>query len=275
MPVPILSDIQLRVERSIYEAIRLQLVAQGYLPDITLPQYSDNTVGDTQWQTDLAAIAQANQFAIDVFGDSSSLQKGMKRTPRIAIITRRIMPGDIGKNPKGGFAPNPLDPDNTQFLEPSYQSANLHIDINVVPADADQDRMVHAILASAISTLKYLPFYDDPTSRFLIRQFNFFDLPDNKNGISEKVYSYEIPDLYLYDGDITTGIPTIQEITVNVTAAELKAIYMATGNLLGPYVSKDVIYMDLNGLRYSLPEDALTDEDGNKIQTESGQTIIT
>lgn len=252
---PILNDIQLRIERSIFEAIRQRIVFHGYIPDITDVKYQglQPDVFESTWDADVAAIELANQFAIEVFGHGSSLAKGLKKTPRLAIIPRRIMPGDIGTNIDGGFSRDPLAPDNTQKLIPTLQSADLHIDINVVPETAAQDRALNAILGEALSTLKYIPFYDDPTETFLIRQFNFYDLPDNRNGISEKSYSYEIPDLYLYEGRVISNIPLIQEITVKTTVTDLKQILNRTGSLIGPFVSNEGIYMNLSGISFKLP----------------------
>lgn len=253
----LLNDVQLRVERSIFEAIRKKLVYYEYLPDITNARYTGGTAAQNEanWDTDLAAIDAAQQFAIEVFDHGSSLSKGLKRTPRLAIIPRRIMPGDIGTNIKGGFSPNPLDPDSTQKLKPTLQSANLHIDINVVPATAAQDRVMNAILGEALGQLSFIPMYDDPTGKevFLIRQFNFYDLPDNRNGISEKSYSYEIPDLYLYEGQVTTNVPLISEITVHTTASDFNAIFTRTGSLIGPFVSDEGFYIDLSGITFKLP----------------------
>lgn len=250
-----LNNVQLRVERSIFEAIRLRLVANGYLPDQADPRYNDPSTAEGLWEEDVAAIETAMNFAAEVFGHGSSLEKGNKKTPRLAIIPRRIMPGDIGTNIAGGFSPDPLNPDNTQKLIPSLQSANYHIDVNIVPGSADEDRVMHAILGEALSTLKYIPMYDNPTEVFLIRQFNFYDLPDNKNGISEKSYSYEIPDLYLYEGKVISDVPLITQITVNMTAQSVQSILTRTGSLIGPFVdpNSDIMYMDTSGISFKLP----------------------
>lgn len=250
MPI---NDVQDRVEKSVFEAIRLKLVAEGYLPDIASGAFPNTPQGDVAYEAAMSAIAQAQGFAAEVYGHSSALAKGNKRTPRISIITRRIMPGDIGMNIRGGFSPDPLDPDTTQKLKPSLQSANLHLDINVVPGRAIEDRALHAILAEALSTWSYIPLYDDPTESFFIRQFNFYDLPDNRNGIEEKVYSYEVPDLYLYEGIVTRAIPPISQITVNTSVIELTSVFNRTGSLVGPFQGKEGIFMDLSGISYKLP----------------------
>lgn len=250
----LLNNIQTRVERSVFEAIRLKLVFYGYLPDETnTATYPNTPAGSDQFQTDMQAIAQAKGFAVEVFGHGSSLSKGIKRVPRLAIIARRIMPGDIGKNISGGFSPNPLDPDSTQKLIPSLQSANFHLDINLIPANAAQDRVMHSIIGEAISTLSYIPMWDDPKELFLIRQFNFYDLPDDKNGLEEKAYSYEVPDLYIYEGKVITDIPIISQITVNTTVQELQTILTRTGSLIGPFQGDEGIFMDLSGISYKLP----------------------
>lgn len=249
----LLNDVQDRVEKSIYEAIRLVLVREGYLPDITDPAYPNTVVGSDQFQADLKAIENAKSFAAEVFGHSSSLSKGLKRVPRIAIIPRRLMPGNIGQNIRGGFSPNPLDPDSTVKKKPILLSADLHIDINVISASAEQDRFLHAVLAEAISLWKYIPMYDNPSEVFFIRQFNFYDLPDDKNGIEEKVYSYEVPDLYLSDEVVSSNVARINQITVNTTPTELSTIYVRTGSLIGPFIDGDVIYIDLSGIKFKIP----------------------
>lgn len=270
-----LDNTQERVEKSIYEAIRLALVANGYLPDITSVSYPNTQAGETQWTTDLQAIVNAKQFAIEVFGHGSSNAKEIKRTPRIAIIPRRIMPGDIGMDIRGGFSPNPLDPDSTVKIKPTLQAANFHIDINIVSGTSAQDRVLHAILAKALSIWSFIPMYDDPQNLFFIRQFNFYDIPDTKNGIEEKVYSYEVPDLYLYEGDIS-NVALIKEITINTNAQELQAILKRDGAIIGPFKAKDVIYIDLSGIKFKVPvpETPILTEDGDNLTTEGGQNII-
>lgn len=266
-----LSDIQLRVERSIYEAIRLKLVAEGLLPDrSTFPNTPTGTAG---YDTALAAIEQAQGFAAEVFGHSSSLAKGNKKTARIAIIPRRIMPGDIGTNINGGFAPNPTNPDANIKTIPALFSSNFHLDINIASGAAREDRALHGILAQALSTWSFIPMYDDPTETFFIKQFNFYDLPDVKNGIEEKVYSYEVPDIYMYEGKTFSNIPLINQITVKTSVKELHTILTRTGQIIGPFEGNEGIFMDLSGLSYSIIN-PMTDEGDNTITTENNQNIL-
>lgn len=248
-----LNDIQLRVERSIYEAIRVKLVANGLVPDRSSNLYPNTPSGTIAYEAALAAIQQAQGFAAEVFGHSSSLAKGNKKTARISIIPRRIMPGDIGSNINGGFAPDSNNPDQTIKTLPALQSSNFSLDISIVSGSAQEDRALHSVMAEALSTWRFIPMYDDPDQSFLIRQFNFYDLPDVKNGIEEKVYSYEVPDIYLYEGTVIGNIPLINQITVNTSVMEMQTILTRTGQIIGPFEGNEGIFMDLSGLSYKLP----------------------
>lgn len=215
--VPI-NNVQERVERSLFEAIREKLVNHGYLPEVSA--YSADQVGNDDYIAAKKAIVTNTDAtkpdSIDVFGHGSELSKGIEATPRIVCVTRRIMPGDIGKKIDHEYWLDPLDPDSVIKTIPPYKSTNLHIDIEVVSRTARQDRIMNAILAEAIGgAMGYVNVYDTTTKeKFFIRQFNFYDVPDTENGIIKKVYSYEIPDLYLTDGMTQANYPLIEQITV-------------------------------------------------------------
>jgi hypothetical protein len=243
-----LSNIQERVERSIFEKIRLLLVTEGYLPDIT--NYPENNTGQQQWKTDLQAIDGIKGFAAEVFGHGNAESKGQKRTPRIAIIPRRILPGDIGTPIEGYFEPDPLDPKKTIKRTTPPESAILDIDIHLVSSTAKQDRVLHAILNQAIGSRGHIPFYDSPKELFFIKQYNYYDIPDTQEGIEEKVYSYEVRDLYLTEGTIQRNIPTIKEITVETTVLEIESILAQDGSIIGPYVNGDEMVIDLSGINF-------------------------
>jgi hypothetical protein len=210
-----LSNIQERVERSIFEKIRLLLVTEGYLPDIT--NYPENNTGQQQWKTDLP---------------------------------RRILPGDIGTPIEGYFEPDPLDPKKTIKRTTPPESAILDIDIHLVSSTAKQDRVLHAILNQAIGSRGHIPFYDSPKELFFIKQYNYYDIPDTQEGIEEKVYSYEVRDLYLTEGTIQRNIPTIKEITVETTVLEIESILAQDGSIIGPYVNGDEMVIDLSGINF-------------------------
>jgi hypothetical protein len=244
-----LSNIQERVERSVYEAIRKTLVDSGYLPDIST--FPNTEEGQADYDTEMDAVQVAKGFAAEVFGHGSSLSKENKRTPRIAIIPRRIMPGEVGPSIAGQYSPDPSNPDQIRKLKPAIQASNLHLDINIASSSSAQDRVLHSILASALGTWSYVPMYDDPTDLFFIRQFNFYDLPDDRNGIEEKVYSYEIPELYINEGEYS-NVATIKEIKVYTWTTQEK--HFPARPVTVPVYPNQVegILIDLSGLSFNL-----------------------
>jgi len=244
-----LSNIQQLIERSIFEAIRKVLINSGYLPDIN--NYPNTQQGDDQYKAAIDSIASVKKFAAEIFGHSSPQSKELKRTPRIVMITRRAMTGDIGNVPIAIYEKNPLAPDTRMKIQPDQETADLQIDIHCVSSSADQDRVVNAVLAAAIGKRAFLQLYDDPTQRFFIRQYSAYDLPDTQEGIIERISSYEIKDLWMFDGVvISTNVPPIKQITAEITTLELESIVSSQSTVIGPYVSDEALYIDLSGIRF-------------------------
>jgi hypothetical protein len=242
-----LSRAQERLERSLFEAIRKVLVAEGYLPDITnTARYPEpfNNAAQANWEADLNTVAGDKGFAVEAFNHSQT--KGLKKVPRIVIIPRRSMPGDIGYPMDGMIIQNPNDPLTYVRAEFPYESSHFNIDIHLVSASAKQDRILNAVLASAFGMKKYVPYYDDDSDRFLIRQYNYLDLPDPLEGIEEKVYSYEIPDVADI-GDNFQALGLISQITLQLTSVELAAYItpQTTGTDDGG------LLIDLSGIKFT------------------------
>lgn len=214
-----LSNLQELLERSIFEQLRLVLVAEGYLPDITdnarYPFVNDLMTATAQanWDTDLATIKAAKGFAIELFGYSSSDAKGTKKVPRITIETARSMPSEIGAPMDGIYMENPEN--NATLLKQAlpFRASNFDFDIHLVANTARQIRVLNAVLGKALDRVKFIPYLTLPAETFFIEQFNYFDIPDTIEGIEEKVYSYRVPDLYDVKEEALI-IPKMREITI-------------------------------------------------------------
>lgn len=245
-----LNNVQERVERSIFLAINKVLVDEGYIPDVANYQ-PESDANQLAYDAAVDAIVAAKTFAAEAFGHSVSLAKGNQRVPRIVITPRRIMPGDIGTWINPLYSRDPLNPDAIVKTKPPYKSTNLHIDISTVSGTAAQDRVLNAVLAKALGNgMGYVKVFDSDTETFFIRQFNHYDLPDNEKGIEKRVYSYEVPDLYLTDGEITSNVPFIKEITVETTILELQSLFTRDGIIIGPYTADGKIFIDLSGIHF-------------------------
>jgi len=240
-----LTNIQELVERSIFEAIRKVLVREGYVPDVTL--VPDRATYDQQ----LSAIEQAKGFASEIFGNGSSQATGTKHVPRIVISGRRVLVGEIGSPPSREFEKDPLNPNSIIAVTPAPETSHLQLEIHLVSNTAQQERFLTAVINAALKTRSYIPMIDDPTgkSKFFLRQFNYYDLPDTIEGIDENVYAYEVTDLYLFEGTIEQiNVPLIQAITLETTLLELETIIANNGAIIGPYIKDDNLYIDLSGI---------------------------
>jgi len=215
-----LANIQERVERSLYEALRKVCVAEGYTPDITntgLYGTSPYTaVNEAAWEAALKTIETTKGFAIEVFNNSQT--KGTKLVPRIAIIPRRTLAGDIG-SPQHSWITN--NPSGEQGLVRRYlplEASAYYYDIHLITKTAQQDRILHGILRKALGVKRFIEWYDDPGELLFVVQTSDFDLPDPTEGIKEQVYTYLLPDLFEFveEGDavaITTEI-TIEDVAI-------------------------------------------------------------
>lgn len=203
------------VQRSIFEAIRLVCVAEGYTPDITT--LLNNQTG---WDNALKQITTLKGFAIEIFSSSSNQAKGIKKVPRITIHPKRIVPGDVGLDKyQGVVRKKPTDPDKLIRFHPPFDLFNAHFEIHLVSNTGEQDVILNAILFAAIGTRKFLPLYNDSTQVFFLYQTDYFDTADSLEGVNEKITTYEVPDLMLgLEEEIET--PLINEIDVDIQTGD-------------------------------------------------------
>lgn len=235
-----LSDLQARLEKSIYERIRTILVEEGYLPARNPGRYTPDKAGELNWQTDIKSITTNKEFAVEPFSNSGIQDKGMKSVPRIVIIARRYIPGETGAPINGQIFSNPVDPNNFVKVGTSLESMHLHLDVNLVTASANQDRILNAVIFKALGTKTFIPFSDSINERFFLKQFNYYDLPDAQDGLMEKVYSYEIQDLYMYEDLNSQNVSPIKEITQELEIENYLGIITPDGKLV----------IDLSGIKY-------------------------
>lgn len=215
MSATALSIVQEVIERSLFEAIRLELVDKGYLPNITNTTLYPNTqVGWDKWETDIATIAAgAKGFAIELFSGGSSESRGMKKVPRIVMDSGNFLPGALGGDPQKYFLDND---ENYKALVTPPQTVDFYLNFHLISNTLAQARILNAILALAIPRRGYVPWYNITTNSFFIRYLNYFDQSDIQQGIIEHVYAYEIADAWdREDIELANVIAKIQQIEVN------------------------------------------------------------
>lgn len=210
------NNLQQRVERTLFELLRQRIVVEGYLPDITNAIRYPTIVGQftelaqSNWDNDIKDLVTAKNWVIEIFGTSSANSKSLKKAPRIVIVPKRIMPGDIGMGP--GFSYLQLGTTD-QFSKTPFpdESADMQFDIHLITCSQEQSRFCNALLAVVFGQKRYQQFFDNPNERFFMHHYNYYDVSDTNDGIEENVYSYEIKDLFLFDTSSIT-VTAIKEI---------------------------------------------------------------
>ena len=202
-----LNNIQEVIEITIFEAIRLELVDKGYLPDITL--FPDTPQGVTDYKNAIKNIVTLKGFSIDIFNNGSNFSKGIKEIPRIVINSGNFLGGSLGGDPRKFYVDNGVN--YTAMVTPP-QTSDFYIDIHCVSNNVKQERVLNSILSLALPKRKYLTCYNDLTKSFFIRYLSFFELDNLGNGLSEKVFSYEIPDCWDTNDTVLPGV--ISKISV-------------------------------------------------------------
>lgn len=210
-----LTDIQERVERSIFECIRLISVDAGYTADIA---DLENTQEDYDtYQAAMVDIRTEKGFAVEIFSNSSVEAKAERKSPRIVINTRRALNGDLGTHLKE----YKLNGETYDLVKHPFTSSDFQIDIHLVSSKAKQDRVLASILAASLSTRNYIDFYDsetNPKEKFFVLQVSDRYANDYTQGVRERIITYAVKDMYLAPSVvIAEGIAKIQEITIEKT----------------------------------------------------------
>ena len=195
-----LSNIWEIVDRSVYEKIRLLLVAAGYLPDIAnTTLYPDTDIGVAAYNAAMASIKVSKGFAVEIFGQGSSLHKYEKKVPRIVYNARRIFPGDIGGNPENQYT-KPGAVFELHAVPPT--SSSVQFEISLVYETAKQERLLNSVIQATLKSRSYIKYYNDASSSFMVENVSYRDNPDTAFGICEKILTYMAKDLW----DITTEV---------------------------------------------------------------------
>ena len=210
-----LSDVQEIIERSLFEAIRKELVDKEYLPDVSdTGLFPNNPTGYAAWNAAIQAIITAKGFAIELFGVGNNEDKGVKKIPRIVLESGNVLPGALGGDPLRYFEDN-----GTYYksLVTPPQTTDYYLNIIMVSNTIIQSRILNNIVALGMPRRGYVPFYNDPTKSFFIRYLNYFEANNEDRGLIEHIYSYEIKDAWDIDAiELTDDIPKMSEITFNI-----------------------------------------------------------
>ena len=212
-----LSNRQERIERTLFEVIRLLLVDTGYLPDVTT--FAHSAAGSDAYQAARKAIHDSSKgFCVDLFGVGSQQSKYLKRVPRIVLVKRRFNPSfEIGL-PVNPYFTAVTDIDNiTHYTQQRVTNSVIEgfYDIILSANSAASDRIMNVIMANAIPGKGYLQYQDDADERFMIEYQNQSEQHDEEEGVHNYIISYRIPDLFFATPIDMANVAPIECITLN------------------------------------------------------------
>ena len=210
--------IQTRVQRSIYHALRKEVVRLGYLPDIEL--YPETNQGNEDFRLAKEVIATTKGYFIDLFGHSSARAKFDKKCPRIVVFMSRIYEGDIGASPAKIWA---KDPENNKYKSGQVpaQASNLIFAIHILSNKTSQDVLLNRIVSNVLGQKGFVKYYDEPESDFFIFNSSYNDLEDSQENIIERAYYYTVKDIFM--GEVKTDdieLTPIERIDLTIKTNE-------------------------------------------------------
>ena len=230
----ILSDIQERVENTVVEYIRRELVAHGYLPDI-LNYIPETLTSKDAYMAEKKAIVNSKGFVVELFGHSSSDKKYSKSVPRITFLPRRFVQGDIGNSPEKALVLSQDEAGYDEFFQPPTTS-DYWFDIEISTNSASQDRICHAILMAALGKRKYIDLLYgtvNPAERVLVEHMDEAYSADDVEGVINRVYIFRIIDLYETALQPTGNtVSKLKEVDLEDTTDGLEAIVTSPANVV-------------------------------------------
>lgn len=218
-----LSNIQERVERSVFHALMGVTVEEGFTPDLSLfdLENADLTIASQEqnaYETALKNVQTLKGFSIEIFGASSNQAKGDKKVPRIVIDTTSYYQGELGVDTTESYVPAP---GGFNVLKPSDSLlTDYQFGIKLISNRTNQTRALHAILTSALPRRGYIKWYDEadllPSENIHIRFLSSFEHNLLPEGIIEKTYRFEIVDLHEILDKVVRQVAPINEINADM-----------------------------------------------------------
>jgi len=223
----VLSSTQELVELTLFDAMRKEIVSQGYLPDIFL--YPNSPAGSSAYSSAITSISNGDKgFAVEVFNNSNPEYKGVKRLPRIILITEMMVPGDVGGDGKEVY---------TSTIENGSTIWNAHIRppqtvdftfmVHVLSNNAVQARILNAMVANALPLRGYVPAHlgtvNNDVFNLFIENISHAILPSFDMAMLEYAYRYQVKDLFFTSDVYTNTYAALQEIAFSTYVSNIKA----------------------------------------------------
>jgi hypothetical protein len=205
-------DTRILLERSIFEYIRKAVVDAGYTPDII--GYENTQSEYARYKSDLQAINSSKGFSIEIFNNSTGVDKGLRQIPRIVLTYTVFSPGNWGSAPGTYIGLN--SENKHQAFKDDILSVELFVTCLIISRTTSQERFMSSLLSYILPPFVFIPYYSDLTQKFLVEFVSTSDISDRDGQVFEKSVYYKVPDILLNEGEeVGEEIPSITDITIN------------------------------------------------------------
>lgn len=207
-----------KYDRSIYERIRLALVAKNYLPDIAL--YPDTPTGNADYAAAKAALKETlpGKVITDVKG--IGMWRGASTIePNLIVITRPgEEKGSLGGFPEVGF----VQKDDGTFDKIQYPryNKNLMYEIRLITKHMEWERTLMQLIEEVLGMENYLQMLNpvtlvDINEFYLMEQMTVIDTSSTE--FLERTYQYKMKEVFTSEAKvIRTGIVPLTRIDFNI-----------------------------------------------------------
>jgi len=222
MELPITQEL---IERSIFHNIRKTVVAAGYIPDVDLYDVTNpNKVIAKQesqrYLNDVDIIRGTMGFAIELFNNGTSQDRGQMKIPRIVIETEAFLPGQLGIDTTHTYNQNgdgSFDKMDNAFLT---QTSDFYFNVKLLSNTVEQQRILYSIILMTLPRRGYMAWYKEvaflPYQNMFVNYISHYEQEYNQEGITEKTYRYEIPDVIEIPASKIKEVPKIINIGDNL-----------------------------------------------------------
>lgn len=198
--------VYLKVMRSVEDALYKLMLSEGYTPNRDL--YGQDPQA---YQTNKKDIQSRKTFCVDLFGHGSPEDRDNKYIPRMTITAGGFLPGSVGNDSTPGYEPNG-DGGFNMINGPSTSSV-LKFDLTLVSNRTNQDAYMEYVRTTALPNRVYLDIYDG-SGKFLIQYGQYRNIPQLSHGLIQRIYTYEIIDLFETENQVVGKVSRIKIITV-------------------------------------------------------------
>lgn len=169
-----MKTLTVEVDNGIYEVLRLELVAAGYLPD-KLAFLPNNLAG---YEAAKVAIRNAGKPVIELYNSSAYDSRNELTDPVIVIDRILVEPADAGMTQDWEYKYNQVDGDYDKYLSPDTRY-DITYQITYITKLEETASIIESILAGALGARKYIPALKSSdnsiVSNFYLHRLNYFD----------------------------------------------------------------------------------------------------